>query len=198
VTTKYTFDYRERAYYTDPKWNAYFFTWEKKYAEKCSDSTFDCNTFEHNKHPPQQSLHRHQFTSETSSDGYEPLLMSIPRYLHVLNIYYHNYPFAKSRFPIKQIPWAQKKEFEFYTEFIRCLNTGGGRTPEYCVFNQINGYWRYLLALVLEPYWKLTVIYGKYTGEVLDHFMTCHELPQTFYMNEDIKVCNYMVCLCIQ
>jgi len=192
VTTKYTFDYRERAYYTDPKWNAYFFTWKKEYSEVCHDKTsFDCNMYVYSRVLPDQSVHSHHVIIEKRSNGFKDNVHNYGMNL----IFYHQLPIPRNKQFLYRIPSDMEYRHEFYSEFIRCLHARHDHTPAYCRSSR----WedslqkrvpRNLTTLVLRPFWKLAVIFGKHTGEVLDHFMTCDELPRTVYLSEGLKVCS--------
>lgn len=200
--TKYVFDYRERAYYREPKWDAYFFTWKMKYLVAChNNASFDCNMFQYSKVLPKPSLQHHHFTSNALSDGYK--LGGIESYgLNLLQ--YHQFILPENKQFYKTIPRNLRNIYDFYYEFedcyrhtkwyIKCYNSWLDRQTWTRVLRQHN-----VTALVLDPYWKLINIFEKYTGEVLDRFMISNELPKTVYKSEGISVCSYYmyVFLCV-
>ena len=189
MTTNYVFDYRERAYYEGLKWNDYFFTNKQNFPRVCRDANrlFDCNAFVYSNAFPNQSLHLHHIYTRSHSDGYRTAAEARQavnadglniKHFHSLNVSDNElYPFSN--------PFATWKRTRLVSGYIHCLRWHTG--SDYCQ--------RTVSDLVLDPYWKMIVIYGKYTREVLDSFMICNELKDTLYESErNLYVSSYM-CL---
>ena len=188
--TKYVFDYRERAYYEAPRWVAYLFTWKVCRHKK----KFVCSTFNYSSRLPNPSLHNHQVTFQSFSDGYK--LAGTPNYGLQL-ILYHRFLLPEDKQYYFRIPQLFFQTYEFYIAFKNCLRIYNTNPLYYCRVSGWNNFVRKiiprnLLALVLDPYWKLTGIYDKYTGEAIDHFMISDELPKTIYRSLGISA---LVCV---
>ena len=188
--TKYVFDYRERAYYEAPRWVAYLFTW--KYF--CHRNIFVCKMFNYSGRLPNPSLHDHQVTFQLLSDGYK--LTGTPNYGLKL-ILYHQFVLPEDKQFYFNIPQELFDKYEFYSNFKNCLGVYKTNPTFYCRTTGWNPFVRNIIprnltVLVLDPNWKLTGIYDKYTGEAIDHFMISDELPKTIYGSLGI---NAEVCV---
>ena len=186
MTTEYVFDYRERAYYEGLKWNAYFFTNKQNFAGVCRDANrlFDCSNFVYSSAFPNPSMHHHHIVTQSHSDGYRTAAearqaVNADRlnimHFHSLNVSDDElYPFS--------IPSAIWRRTRLVSRHIICLRYH--TMSDYCQ--------RTVSDLVLDPYWKMIVIYGK---EILDSFMICDELKDTLYESErNLHVCS---CVCL-
>ena len=190
--TKYVFDYRERAYYKAPRWIAYLFTWKVCRRKKI----FVCNLFNYSNRFPNPSLHDHQVTFQSFSDGYK--LTGTPNYGLKL-ILYHQFVFPQDKQFYFNIPQHLFHTYEFYSKFKNCLGAYNTNSNYWCRVTGWNPFVgkitpRNLTILLLDPYWKLTGIYDKYTGEAIDHFMISDELPKTIH--ESLGV-NGRVCVAV-
>ena len=189
VTTKFIFDYRERAYYEAPRWVAYLFTW-KNVENK---TAFDCNMFDYPNKLPNPASHNHQVTIRSLSDGYQ--LMGTPNYgLRLILYHQFSLPYDKQFYFI--IPENMFHRYELYSEFDDCYHNVYDE-PRYCYLLGWNPYirriyGRNLTTLLLDPYWKLINIHDKYSGEVIDSIMINQELSKTIYASLGYlnKVCH--------
>ena len=193
MSTTYIFDYRERAYYDDPKWNEYFFTGK---SIPCGGVTsFECNRFIYNREFPDGARNRYHIFTTLYSGGYTRAA-EIPRvvntfglnikHFHALDLFDNeSYPFVPHR-------GASWKEARLVSGQVQCLLTA---ELDYCQST--------VSSLVLDPYWKTIYVYGKNTGQFLDAFMISDELRKTLFKSEDITVrvcvcfCLYFMCICV-
>ena len=189
MTTKYVFDYRERAYYEGPKWNAYFFINKQKFPEVCRDPNrkFDCNSFVYSRAFPNPSQHTHHFFTKSRYDGYRTAAdarrtvntngLNIKHY-HSLNVSDdEQFPFSST-----SAVWQRSRLVSSHAHCLRHHRHG-----DYCQRTVDN--------LVLDPCWKIFVILVKHINEILDNFVICNELKLTLYKSErNLYVCNLCVC----
>ena len=179
VKTEYTFDYHERAYYEGLKWNAYFFTNKKNFPGACRDPNrkFDCNSFVYSSVFPNPS-HHHQIFAKSHSDGYRTAAEARQAVnTSGLNIkHFHS-----------STIWKRSR---LVSDHIYCLRYH--TKSDYCQRTVDN--------LVLDPYWKMIVIFLKNINEILDSFMMCNELKDILYESErNLFVCNCVcVCVCVR
>ena len=208
--TSFVFDYRERAYYEPPKWNAYFFTLKNGFSEMCRNSSrsFDCNTFQYSQVFPSPSLHSHHITTQLLSDGYRT--KNIKTYGLELQ-FYHQLTFPENKQFYKIIPLHLFQRYSLYSRFLDCLRVRGISYHQVCYIEGWNPFIRdfsprNLTVLVLNPYWKLVRIHDSHSDEAIDHFMMSIEIPKTVYKTEGISVClclsiyvcaHTFVCMCM-
>ena len=199
--SSYVFDYRERAYYEPPKWNAYFFTLKSEFSEVCrNNASFDCNTFQYSWVFPRPSLHSHHITTQSLSDGYRRI--NIQNYGLELQ-FYHQLMFPENKQFYKRIPLHLFERYEMYARFTDCRTITYPNDADVCYTEGWNFYIhdfspRNLTVLVLDPYWKLISIHDNYNDEVIDHFMASNEIPRTVYKSEGISVCVCLyMCVCM-
>ena len=193
MTTEYVFDFRERAYHEKLKWVPYFYTYKTSQACRGRYRFFDCNTFEYNSVFPNPSLHQYHMYTRYYAAGYRTAAqaraavkirsgINIVHY-HSLNVPDNElFPFSKSHNSL----WNSTR---LVAGQVRCFRAYPN--SDYC-YDSIN-------KLALEPYWNMTVIYGKYTREVLDRFMISDELKDTLFKSEGIlNVCECLwVYVCV-
>ena len=194
MTTEYVFDFRERAYHQRLKWVPYFFTY-KKSSQACRGRYrfFDCNAFVYNSVFPNSSLHQHHMYTRHYAAPYRTVAearaevnirdgVNIVQY-HSLNVSDNElFPFSKYHGSL----WDRTRLVSGQIQCVKDHDNSG-----YC--------YRSVDKLALEPYWKMTVIYGKYTHEVLDRFMISDELKDTLYKSEGmLNVCECLwVYVCV-
>lgn len=199
VKTKYVFDYRERGYYEIPKWIAYFFTWKNEYSQVCrNNASFDCGMFQYSGVFPRPSLHAHHVTTESFSAGYR-VTDHVHNYENVTYQLYHQFVLPENKqFYTFKLPNSLLYKHEYYTIFQACIKREGRACFKYALdhFRNVHIH-RDLKVLILDPYWKLIGIRGKYSGEVLDHYIISEELTKTVYRSIGINVCGYNISLCI-
>lgn len=187
VTTKYVSDYRERAYYEGLKWNAYFFINKKKFPEVCRDPNriFDCNSFVYSSAFPNPSQHHHHIFTKSYSDGYRTAAEARQAVnTNGLNIkHFHSLNIADDELYPFSITYALWQKSRLVSGQLRCLKYH--TRSNYCQRSVDN--------LVLDPYWKMIVIFVKHINEILDSFMMCNELKDTLYKSER----NSLVCICV-
>lgn len=189
MSTTYIFDYHERAYYDDPKWNEYFFTGK---TIPCGGVTsFECNRFIYNREFPDGARNRYHIFTTLYSGGYTraaeiPQVVSTSglniMHFHALDLFDNeSYPFV----PHRGASWEGAR---LVSGQVQCLLTA---EPDYCQST--------VSSLVLDPYWKTIFVYGKNTGQFLDAFMISDELRKTLFKSEDItvRVCVFACILCV-
>ena len=178
VTTKYVFDYRERSYYQDPKWNAYFFTLKNEISGRCfGDVSFDCNSFIYAGVFPQPSLHSNHIMTRSHSGGYrdEAAAKEATDTGRKLILHYHNLTLDLA--DNESFPFTLTKGLRLISWYMDCVYYDN----DYCLLATKH--------FVLDPYWELMAIYGKYTNEILDLYMISDELKATLYKSKGSFVC---------
>ena len=190
MSTNYVFDYRERAYYDDPKWNDYFFT--RKTRSCHGDGSFECNAFAYNGEFPDESQNSYYIFTNFMSGGLsraaEARQLVDTTGLGLLH--YHSLElFDNETFPFVPHPEALWNKTRLVSGHLQCLQTA---SSDYCQTSVTN--------LVLNPYWEMILVYGKSTGKFLNAFMISDELKEALIKSEGITVCVVCVvyvCVCV-